>query len=127
MRGRRTDARVLLDDMAQYASTIARWVAKGHGAFLDPETGSQATIERQFEMFEEAADALGSAFQKANPRVPWADIYEIRNEFSHPYKESYDREKLWRFVRDRFPRIARRLRRPVLPNGPDPAAEVHRE
>ena len=70
MTGRSTNSRVLLDDMAGYAATIARWVAKGHGPFSDPETGSQATIERQFEQFEEAANTLGLSFQKANPGNP---------------------------------------------------------
>lgn len=60
--GRRTDPRILLDDMRGHAQVIARWVAKGDEAFLDPETGSQATIERQFEQVEEAANALGEPF-----------------------------------------------------------------
>lgn len=123
MTGRSGDPRVLLNDMAGYASTISRWVAKGHEAFLDPETGSQATIERQFEQFEEAANTLGPSFQKANPGIPWADIYEMRNDFSHPYERAYDREKLWRFARDRLPRIARRLRRPNFPGAPDHRGE----
>lgn len=115
MTGRSTNSRVLLDDMAGYAATIARWVAKGHGPFSDPETGSQATIERQFEQFEEAANTLGLSFQKANPGIPWSDVFEIRNDFSHPYQRAYDPEKLWRFVRDELPGIARKLRRPAFP------------
>jgi uncharacterized protein with HEPN domain len=102
--------------MARYAATIARWVKKGHEAFLDDETGSRATIERQFEQFEEAANALGASFRKANSTIPWEDIFEIRNEFSHPYERTYDPEKLWRFATRRLPRIARRLRRPNFPD-----------
>ncbi len=104
------DDRVLVDDMLRYGETIARWVAKGHEAFREPETGAQATIERQFEQFEEAAHASGAAFRKANPSIPWATIFEIRNDLSHPYQRSYDREKLWRFVVDELPRLLRRLR-----------------
>jgi len=107
--------RRLVDDMLQYAQTIAHWVGKGHDAFLDPETGSQATIERQFERFEEAGSALGAAFRKANPRIPWAPIFEIRNDLSHPYQRAYDPENLWKFVRVDLPRIARKLRRVVYP------------
>jgi uncharacterized protein with HEPN domain len=103
---------ILVDDMLQCIATIAHWVGKGHESFLDPETGSQATIERQFEKFEEAANALGAAFQKSNHEIPWKSIFEIRNELSHPYQRSYDPEQLWRFARDELPRIGRRLRRP---------------
>lgn len=110
------ETRRLLDDMAQYAAAIAHWVAKGHAAFTDPETGAQATIERQFEQFEEAANALGAPFRKANPKIPWREIFELRNDMSHPYQRSYDPQKLWIFVRDELPRIARRLRRPTLPS-----------
>ncbi|MHB1434861.1 MAG: HepT-like ribonuclease domain-containing protein [Thermoplasmata archaeon] len=116
MRPTRQDPRVLVDDMLQYSATIAHWVSKGHSAFLDPETGSQATIERQFERFEEAANALGVAFQKANPEIPWRPVFEIRNDLSHPYERSYDPEKLWRFVTDEFPAIVRRLRKARLPS-----------
>ncbi|MGI0130182.1 MAG: HepT-like ribonuclease domain-containing protein [Thermoplasmata archaeon] len=112
-RGNR-DARRLTDDMARYCATIAHWVAKGHVAFLDPETGSQATIERQFEQFEEAANALGLRFRNANPEIPWDPIFELRNDFSPPYQRAYDPEKLWRFVRNDLPRICRRLRRPAF-------------
>ncbi|MGA9839871.1 MAG: HepT-like ribonuclease domain-containing protein [Thermoplasmata archaeon] len=115
MTGRNTDPRRLTDEMLGYCSTIARWVAKGHAAFLDPETGSQATIERQFEQFEEAANALGKPFQKANPGIPWTPIFDIRNDFTHPYQRTYDPEKLWRFVRGDLPRITQRLKRPVFP------------
>jgi uncharacterized protein with HEPN domain len=110
---------VLVDDMGRYAETIAHWVAKGHEAFLDTETGCQATIERQFEQFEEAAIRLGVSFQKANSGIPWAPIFELRNEFSHPYEHAYDRERLWRFVRDQLPAIARKLRRPTFPPDSD--------
>jgi uncharacterized protein with HEPN domain len=105
-----TEKRRLVDDMLQYARVIAHSVEKGHDAFLDPETGSQATIERQFGRFEEAGNALGTTFRKANPEIPWKPIFEIRNDLSHPYQRSYDPEKLWGFVRDDLPRIARKLR-----------------
>ncbi len=96
--------------MLQYCATIAHWVEKGHDVFRDPETGAQATIERQFEQFEEAANALGAAFQKAHPSIPWAVLYEIRNDLSHPYQRAYDPERLWRFASGELPRLARRLR-----------------
>jgi uncharacterized protein with HEPN domain len=115
MSPRAADSRRLVDDMGQYAQTIAHWVDKGHDAFRDPETGSQATIERQFEKFEEAANALGASFRNANPGIPWEPIFEIRNELSHPYQSSYDPERLWTFARDQLPKIARKLRRPVYP------------
>lgn len=110
-----TTARILIDDMLQYCQTIAHWISKGHDAFLDPESGAQATIERQFERFEEAANALGVSFRKANPEIPWRPIFEIRNDISHPYERAYDPEKLWRFVRDELPRIARKLRKSRFP------------
>ena len=113
MTPRSLDQRRLVDDMLQYAQTIAHWVGKGHAAFLDPETGSQATIERQFERFEEAGSALGAPFRRANPDIPWEPIFEIRNDMSHPYQRSYDPENLWKFARDDFPRIVRKLRRAV--------------
>ena len=119
MTGRGTGPRVLVDDMGRYTETIAHWVAKGHAAFLDPETGCQATIERQFEQLEEAAHRLGASFQKANPGIPWAPMFELRNEFSHPYEYGYDRERLWIFVRDQLPAIARKLRRPKFPGSTD--------
>jgi uncharacterized protein with HEPN domain len=84
--GRRSGSRILVDDMGRYAETIAHWVTKGHETSLDPETGCQATIERQFEPFDEAANGLGASFQMANRGIPWAPIFEIRNEFSHTYE-----------------------------------------
>jgi len=119
MTRRSRDSRVLVDDLLRYASTIAHWVAKGHEAFLDEETGCRATIERQLEQFEEAANALGRSFQRANPAVEWAPIFELRNDLSHPYERAYDPEKLWVFVRDDMPSIARKLRRAVFPKSPD--------
>jgi len=115
MTPRSLDHRRLVDDMLQYAQIIAHWVEKGHAAFGDPETGSQATIERHFERFEEAGSALGAAFRKANSTIPWEPIFEIRNDLSHPYQRSYDPEKLWKFARDDLPKIARKLRRAVYP------------
>jgi uncharacterized protein with HEPN domain len=111
----RVDPRVLVDDMLQYCGTIAHWVSKGHEAFRDPETGSQATIERQFERFEEAANALGASFRTAHPGIPWRPVFEIRNDLSRPCERSYDPEKLWRFAANELPRIARKLRRVRLP------------
>jgi uncharacterized protein with HEPN domain len=109
------DQKRLVDDMLQYTQVIAHWVGKGHEVFLDPETGSQATIERQFEKFEEAASALGVPFRKLNPDIPWSPIFEIRNDLSHPYQRSYDPENLWKFARDDIPKIARKLRRAAYP------------
>lgn len=110
------DRRRLVDDILQYGAAIAHWVGKGHESFLDPETGSQATLERQLERVEEAAGQLGVAFQKLNPEIPWKAIFEIRNDLAHPYQRSYDPERLWRFVRDDFPRILRKLRRARYPD-----------
>jgi uncharacterized protein with HEPN domain len=118
--GRSTDPRVLLDDMVRYTATIARWVAKGHAVFQDEETGCQATIERQLEQFEEAANRLGKSFRESNPGIPWGPVFELRNDLSHPYERSYDREKLWRFVRDELPAISRKLRRPKFPKEKGP-------
>jgi len=115
MTPRSLDQRRLVDDMLQYTQTIAHWVEKGHAAFLDPETGCQATIERQFEKFEEAGNALGVAFRKANPGIPWEPIFEIRHDLSHPHQRAYDPEYLWKFARDDLPKITRKLRRAVYP------------
>jgi len=115
MSPQRTDQRRLVDDMLQYTQMIAHWVDKGHDAFLDPETGSQATIEREFEKFEEAGNALGATFRKLNSGIPWKPIFEIRNDLSHPYQRAYDPERLWRFARDDLPKIARKLRRAAYP------------
>ena len=115
MNRREADHRRWVDDMTQYGETIAHWVGKGHAAFLDAETGARATIERQFEQFEEAANAVGATFRTANPGIPWEPIFEIRNDFSHPYQRSYDPEKLWIFVGKELPRIVRRLRRAKFP------------
>ena len=107
--------RRLVDDMLRYTEVIARWVGKGHATFLDPETGCQATIERQFEQFVEAAISLGVSFRSANPGIPWGPIFEMRNDLSHLYQRSYDPEQLWAFARDEIPRIARKLRRARFP------------
>lgn len=115
MRRLAPDRRVLVDDMLRYCETIAHWVDKGHEAFIDPETGTQATIERQFEQFEEAAKSLGVAFRKLNPSIPWDPIFEIRNDLSHPYQRAYDPEKLWRFATKDLPRLARQLRSVKFP------------
>jgi uncharacterized protein with HEPN domain len=110
---RSLDQRRLVDDMLQYTQVIAHWVEKGHGPFGDPESGSQATIERQFERFEEAGNALGAAFRNANPGIPWKTIFEMRNDLAHPYQRAYDPERLWKFAREDLPKIARKLRRAV--------------
>ena len=116
MNRRDAEWRRLVDDIHRYGRTIAHWVDKGYEAFLDPETGSQATIERQLEMIEEAAKALGASFRKVNPSIPWDPIFEIRNEISHPFQMSYDPERLWSFVRGDLPKVMARLRRPRYPD-----------
>ena len=115
MKSRHNEPRILVDGMLRYCETVAHWVNKGHDAFRDPETGIQAAIERQFEQFEEVANALGAAFRKADSAVPWAPTFEIRNDLSHPYQRAYDPEKLWHFVTDDFPKVTRRLRSARFP------------
>lgn len=108
----------LVGDILEYIERVRHWVDKGHAAFANTETGSQATIERQVELIEETANQLGAGFHKLNPEIPWPAIFEIRNDLAHPYQRSYNPERLWRFARDDLPSIGRRLRRARFPPEP---------
>jgi len=58
----------------------------------------------------ESADRLSPAFRKANGRIDWDRLHDLRSHgLVHEY-ESFDPEDAWRFVTAEMPELERRLR-----------------
>ncbi|MFO1535599.1 MAG: DUF86 domain-containing protein [Thermoplasmatota archaeon] len=79
--------------MVAAGELILRFAKGGQRRFLeDPMVNS--AIERQFEVFGEAARRLSPAFRDAHPEVPWRTIIAFRNTLIHGY-DAVVPEKVW--------------------------------
>ena len=116
--------RVLADEMLTHARAIAQQVHKGRAAFFDPQDPVvRDAVEHRLELLAEALGKLPKAFADANPGVPWSSLRALRHEFAHPYEDAIprpaDHERVWRFVLEDLPPIARKLERPHFPKSAD--------
>lgn len=99
---------------------ISAIVAKGRTT-LETDISTRYALEHAVELFAEAAGKLSSAFEQANPSVPWKGLRPLRRDVAHPYdagRPPVDPDRVWRFVRDEVPKIVRRLRAAEFADSP---------
>jgi len=76
------------------AGEIVMRVSKvGRAKFLS-DVVIRSAIERQFEIFGEAARRLSQEFRDAHPEIPWRTIIAFRNNLIHAY-DAVVPEKVW--------------------------------
>ncbi len=99
----------ILDDIARFAVTAARVVARGRETFFDPDVDDQRRIAKSVLMdLSTAADRLPASFRDQHPDVNWSGIRAVRNFIAHDYAGT-DVEILWRAIAAEFPDICERL------------------
>jgi uncharacterized protein with HEPN domain len=107
--------------MLRHAEIMSEIARRGRAGFeRDPVT--RYALEHAVELFSEAAEKLSSAFESANPGIPWKGLRPLRREVAHPYdagRPPVDTDRVWRFVQDDLPKLVRNLRRPVFPKSPE--------
>lgn len=79
--------------MVAAGELILRFAKGGRPRFL-ANVMVRSAIERQFELFGEAARRLSPAFREAHPEVPWRTIIAFRNNLIHGYGGIMP-EKVW--------------------------------
>lgn len=103
----RVDA--VLADIARFAVTARRVVARGHECFTDPDDDDQRRIARSLVIdLSSAADRLPETFRDAHPEIDWQGIRAVRNFIAHDY-DGTDEEILWQSIAVQFPQIVTAL------------------
>ncbi|MCW4386171.1 DUF86 domain-containing protein [Salinibacterium sp. SYSU T00001] len=101
--------RAILADIARFAVTARRVVARGHERFIDPEDDDQRRIARSLVVdLSAAADRLPESFRAAHPEIDWRGIRAVRNFIAHDY-DGTDEEILWQAIAVQFPVIVAAL------------------
>lgn len=109
--------RFLVQEMLRHAEVIAAGAGKGRSVF-DKDASTRYAMEHAIELFAEAAEKLSSAFERANPSVPWRGLRPLRRDVAHPYdsgRPPIAPGRVWRFAAEEIPRIVIKLRRAVYP------------
>jgi uncharacterized protein with HEPN domain len=73
-----------------------------------------SAVERQFEIFGEAARKVSNAFRKAHPEIPWTRIVGLRNILAHRYYAT-DHALLWKIIHGELARALEQIERLVPP------------
>lgn len=95
----------VLSDLARFARSARRVVARGHDVFVDPDDDDQRRIARSLVVdLSAAADCLPESSRAAHPDVDWRGIRSVRNFVAHDY-DGTDDEILWQAIAVDFPRI----------------------
>lgn len=95
----------ILDDIARFAVTARRVVARGHALFVDPDDDDQRRIARSLIVdLSVAADRLPESFRASRPEIDWKGIRAGRNFIAHDY-DGTDVEILWQAIAVQFPII----------------------
>lgn len=79
--------------MVAAGELILRIAKAGRPKFLS-DVVTRSAIERQFQIFGEAAKRLSPEFRDAHPEVPWRTIIAFRNNLVHGY-DAVVPEKVW--------------------------------
>lgn len=79
--------------MVTAGDLVLTFAKGGKGNFL-ADIKTRSAIERQFEVFGEAATRASKEFRDAHPQVPWRTIVGFRNTLIHGY-DAVDPEKVW--------------------------------
>lgn len=95
----------ILQDIARFAVTARRVVARGHVLFVDPDDDDQRRIARSLIVdLSAAADRLPESFRAGHSEIDWKGIRAVRNFMAHDY-DGTDVEILWQAVAVQFPVI----------------------
>src|SRR5438132_12943901 len=70
----------------------------------------QSAVERQLEIFGEAARKLSDAFREAHPEIPWRQIIGLRNILAHRYYDT-DHVLLWKIIHGELTRVLEQIER----------------
>lgn len=76
------------------AGELVLRIAKGGRAKFLSDVVTRSAIERQFEIFGEAARRVSQEFRDSHPEVPWRTIIAFRNNLVHAY-DAIVPEKVW--------------------------------
>lgn len=99
----------ILADVARFAATARRLVARGHEQFVDPANDDQRRIARSVVVdLSTAADRLPESFRAAHSDIDWSGIRAVRNFIAHDYAGTDD-AVLWQAVAVQFPVIVTAL------------------
>jgi len=99
----------VLDDIARFAASARRVVARGRDRFFDPDDDDQRRIARSLVIdLSTASDRLPASFRDQRPGMDWGGIRAVRNFIAHDYTGT-DNEVLWQAVAVEFPRIVEAL------------------
>ena len=104
--------RFLVDEMLNHADVIGANVRKGRDVF-ETDATTRYAVEHAAELFAEAAEKIGHQFKRANPRLPWDRLRELRRGRAHPSDARGDSvyiEQTWRFAQGELPAMVGRLR-----------------
>jgi uncharacterized protein with HEPN domain len=105
--GTRGDAQRIAD-MLEHLEPIRAEIRVGKDQFFE-DGRAQKVVAYDLLVLGEAASRVTRATQRANPRVPWTDIVESRNDLTHAY-DTLELPEAWDFVRDGLAEIEPRLR-----------------
>lgn len=93
---------LFLEDMQLAMERIARYCAGlDFAAFCASELVVDAVV-RNLEVIGEAAKKVPPSVQQAHPRLPWAQMYRMRNRISHEYF-GLDLATVWRVATEHLP------------------------
>ena len=95
-------------EMLAAIERIEGYAERGRQSF-DSDYDTRELIVHHLEHLTESADQAPQSLKKANPRIPWRDLRDLRTLLVHQYMRPAP-EQVWAFVRDRLPEIKRRLR-----------------
>lgn len=97
-----------IDDIIQHVTSIRAELRVGREEF-QADDRAQKVVAYDLMIVGEAAGKISKRTQGANPKVPWRDLVEYRNDLIHDY-QTLDVDATWIFVRDVLPGLERRLR-----------------
>lgn len=93
--GRRFD--FYLDDMLEAMQRILEYTnGMTYRSFVENKLVRDAVI-RNFEIMGESVKHLSYSFQKKNPKIPWQNMFYLRNFIVHEYFD-VDDEILWQII-----------------------------
>lgn len=93
------DWRVRVDDMLEAISRCRAYTTGLDEAAFTADQRTVDAVARNLEIVGEAAARMPEPVQERHPRVPWANLAEMRHVLIHEY-HSVDPVILWRTVRN---------------------------
>lgn len=94
------DSLALVEDMIEAIDKIIRYLdtADGLADFLQNEMAIDA-VTRNYEIIGEAANQIPKAIKDKYPKLPWRQMYGLRNFAAHEYHR-IDPQILWEIAED---------------------------